>query len=613
MCDSTITGISGPIIRAKGLGEAGLFEMVEVGEQRIAGEIVRLEGAEAHIQLYDDGSGLAIGAPVAATGRPLSVLLGPGLLGRLFDGIQRPLEMLYSQHGALMTVGSPFDPLDPAKLWRFIPNPDLAQALSQGKAVQAAAGLVLGTVQETESNVCAIMVPPRVKGGNIASLIPQGEVTADATIAFTDLGEAIPLSQWWPVRVPRPFAIREPMDQPLLTGQRVLDCLFPLAKGGAAAIVGSFGTGKTIAQHSLAQHCDADIIIYISCGARGNEVARVFSDFTQRTDPWTGYSLMERTILIAAGSNMPVAVREAAIYTGTALAEFYRDMGYHVLLMADSTSRWAEALQELSRWIGMEEHPTPAHLPTALGAFYERSGRVRTLSNREGSISIIGAVSPLGVDGADPVTLHTQRFTQCFWVLDQDLANARHFPALSWRESYSEYAEALKPWWMRADPRWAPLREEVLKLLKAEQQVTQRLAHSGPQALTDEQQLVLLVSEIIKEGFLQQNFFDPLDSHCIPAKQIRILELIMDFYKRLGRCISLGATVDALYALEVPSAIKEVTVTLRERILRLKNDRNEGADQGSPGYLDFEQVMHDALDELERSCQLSGETAKDSV
>jgi V/A-type H+-transporting ATPase subunit A len=416
MKQGRVRRISGPIIRASGLGEAGLFDLVEVGENRIIGEIVRLEGDEAVVQVYEDNTGLKVGSPAYSTGRPLSALLGPGLMGTIYDGIQRPLDVLYEHDGAFMKPGDRGNPLDPEKKWRFIPDTALAAKLSAGEKVPAVAGTVIGSIKETESITCKIMVPPNVKGGEIINLIGEGDYTISEIAAKTSLGEEIAIAQWWPVRLPRPIASRLSPDQPLITGERVIDIFFPLSKGGTAAIPGGFGTGKTMTQHAVAKWCDADVIIYIGCGERGNEMTDVLTEFPELQDPRTGRSLMERTLLIANTSNMPVAAREVSIYTGVTLAEFYRDMGYHVAIMADSTSRWAEALRELSG--RMEEMPAeegfPAYLPTRLAEFYERAGRVRTLSGEESSVSIIGAVSPPGGDFSEPVTQHTKRFIRCF-------------------------------------------------------------------------------------------------------------------------------------------------------------------------------------------------------
>jgi V/A-type H+-transporting ATPase subunit A len=580
--------ISGPIVRAVGLN-AGLFDVVEVGEKRIIGEVIRLEGHESVIQVYEDETGLEIGALAASAERPLSVRLGPGLIGTIYDGIQRPLELLFKQSGAFMDPGARGEPLDTSKVWPFVPNPGIAEKMAHKEQVTVTPGLILGTVKETESITCKIMVPPDTKGGFLTELVLEGDYTIDKPVARTDKGEEILIGQWWPVRIPRPNAERLSPDQPLVTGERVIDVFFPLSKGGTAAIPGGFGTGKTMTQHAIAKWCDADVIIYIGCGERGNEMTDVLTEFPELIDPRTGRSLMERTVLIANTSNMPVAAREVSIYTGVTLAEFYRDMGYHVAIMADSTSRWAEALRELSG--RMEEMPAeegfPAYLPTRLAEFYERAGRVRTLSGAEGSISIIGAVSPPGGDFSEPVTQHTKRFIRCFWALDRDLANARHYPAISWIDSYSEYAEEVKPWWEKVNPLWAKVRQRSLDLLKREQRLAEIVRLIGPDALPDDQRLILITAEIIKDGFLQQNSFDEVDMYCVPAKQVRLLELIIEFYERSQVCIKLGAPL-----------IKITTLPIRERLSRLKSVvKND--DVASLGA--FEREMRSVLEELERS------------
>ncbi|MDR2247576.1 MAG: V-type ATP synthase subunit A [Treponema sp.] len=597
MLEGRVRRISGPIIHASGLGAAGLFDVVEVGEKRISGEIIRLEREEAVIQVYEDDTGLRIGATASSTGRPLSARLGPGLIGTIYDGIQRPLETLFKASGVFMESGSRGDPLDPAMPWPFVPNREVMEKLTRGEEVKAFPGLALGTVKETESIVCTIMVPPGVMGSRITELALGGNYTCDTVIAKTNAEEDIPLAQWWPVRIPRPVAERLSPDQPLVTGQRIIDVFFPLSKGGTAAIPGGFGTGKTMTQHAVAKWCDADVIIYIGCGERGNEMTDVLTEFPRLTDPRSGRSLMERTILIANTSNMPVAAREVSIYTGVTLAEFYRDMGFHVAIMADSTSRWAEALRELSG--RMEEMPAeegfPAYLPTKLAEFYERAGRVKTLSGAEGSVSIIGAVSPPGGDFSEPVTQHTKRFIRCFWVLDRDLANARHYPAISWIDSYSEYAEEVQPWWEKVNPLWAGVRRQALDLLKKEQRLAEIVRLIGPDALPDDQRLVLLAAEIIKDGFLQQNSFDEVDMYCVPAKQVRLLELIMIFYERSLVCIKLGAPLIKIVTLTGD----ETGADIKEKLSRLKSETpNQDA---ARALTDFEREMRQALDELERS------------
>ncbi|MCL2443046.1 MAG: V-type ATP synthase subunit A [Treponema sp.] len=593
--EGRVCRISGPIIRASGLGNAGLFDLVEVGDKKIIGEIVRIEGDEAVIQIYEDNTGLKTGSPVFSTGRPLSVLLGPGLIGTIYDGIQRPLALLYEQDGAFMKPGANCKQLNTEKKWRFIPNPALAESITSGEKPAAKPGLILGTIKETESVICKIKIPPDIKGGQITHLSGEGDYTIFDIAAKTSLGEEIKFAGWWPVRQSRPVSSRLSPNQPLITGERVIDIFFPLSKGGTAAIPGGFGTGKTMTQHAIAKWCDADVIIYIGCGERGNEMTDVLTEFPKLQDPRTGRSLMERTLLIANTSNMPVAAREVSIYTGVTLAEFYRDMGYHVAIMADSTSRWAEALRELSG--RMEEMPAeegfPAYLPTRLAEFYERAGSVRTLSGEEGSVSIIGAVSPPGGDFSEPVTQHTKRFIRCFWALDRDLANARHYPAISWIDSYSEYADEVQTWWENINPSWTGIRLKSLEILKQEQRLAEIVRLIGPDALPDEQKLILLTAQIIKDGFLQQNSFDEIDMYCVPEKQVRLLQIIIEFHERSRTCIDLGAPIT-----------KIMETGLKEGLSRLKSSiRNDSLFDLN----EFEEKTRNTLEELERAYRARGE------
>ncbi|MCQ2981872.1 MAG: V-type ATP synthase subunit A [Treponemataceae bacterium] len=548
-----ITRISGPIVYAEGLESCGLYDVVDVGNAKLIGEIIRQKSGMSTIQVYEDDTGMHIGEPVVCHKRPLSVRLGPGLVGTIYDGIQRPLEAMYENAGAFLTPGQRTEPLDVEKKWTFTP------VMAQGDAI--APGKVIGTVQETSSVLHKIMVPPTIRGRNLTSLVSAGEYTINDVIAETELGEKIYLAQYWPVRKPRPYAQKLTVTEPLVTGQRVIDVFFPLSKGGTAAIPGGFGTGKTMTQHAIAKWCDADIIVYIGCGERGNEMTDVLTEFPSLIDPRTGRSLMERTILIANTSNMPVAAREVSLYSGITLAEYYRDMGMAVAIMADSTSRWAEALRELSG--RMEEMPAeegfPAYLPTRLAEFYERAGRITSLCGKEGSVSVIGAVSPPGGDFSEPVTQHTKRFIRCFWALDRELANARHYPAIGWIESYSEYADEVRGWWDRLDPRWAQVRLEALELLKKEQRLEQIVRLIGPDALPDTERLVLTVAEMIKNGFLQQSAFDDIDVYSVPEKQILILQLIMQFYERSLAIIKQGAPL-----------LKITQLPCREQIIRIK-------------------------------------------
>ena len=557
-----ITRISGPIVYAEGLESCGLYDVVDVGNAKLIGEIIRQKEGIATIQVYEDDTGMKIGEEVVCKKRPLSVRLGPGLVGTIYDGIQRPLENMYNDAGCFLLPGQRTEPLNTEKKWDFVP------CKNQGDSIFP--GCVIGTVQETSSIMHKIMVPPNIKGKTLASISGQASFTINDVVAETDLGEKIYLSQYWPVRKPRPYSQKLTVSEPLVTGQRVIDVFFPLSKGGTAAIPGGFGTGKTMTQHAVAKWCDADLIVYIGCGERGNEMTDVLTEFPSLIDPRTGRSLMERTILIANTSNMPVAAREVSLYSGITLAEYYRDMGMDVAIMADSTSRWAEALRELSG--RMEEMPAeegfPAYLPTRLAEFYERAGRVNALCQEEGSVSVIGAVSPPGGDFSEPVTQHTKRFIRCFWALDRELANARHYPAIGWIDSYSEYAEEVRDWWDKFDPRWAGIRLEALELLKKEQRLEQIVRLIGPDALPDTERLVLSVAEMIKNGFLQQNAFDEVDVYSVPEKQILILQLMIGFYKRALGVIKQGCPL-----------LKINTLTCKEEIIRIKtsvpNDKLE--------------------------------------
>lgn len=553
MIEGKITRISGPIVYAEGLGACGLYDVVDVGDARLIGEIIRLNKDSATIQVYEDDTGLKIGEKVVCNQRPLSLQLGPGLVGTIYDGIQRPLKSMYEESGSFLLPGQRTEPLDSQKKWKFDPCVSVGDSISCGCPV--------GSVQETSSILHKIMVPPTIKGKSIKTIVPAGEYTINDVVATTELNEEICLCQYWPVRKPRPYAEKLTVTEPLITGQRVIDVFFPLSKGGTAAIPGGFGTGKTMTQHAIAKWCDADLIVYIGCGERGNEMTDVLSEFPALIDPRTGRSLMERTILIANTSNMPVAAREVSLYSGITLAEYYRDMGMAVAIMADSTSRWAEALRELSG--RMEEMPAeegfPAYLPTRLAEFYERAGRVTTLCQQEGSVSVIGAVSPPGGDFSEPVTQHTKRFIRCFWALDRELANARHYPAIGWIDSYSEYADEVREWWDKLDPRWAQIRQEALDLLKREQRLEQIVRLIGPDALPDTERLILVVSEMIKNGFLQQNAFDDIDVFSVPEKQILILELMIQFYKRSVAIIKQGAPL-----------MKITNLPVKEEIVRIK-------------------------------------------
>ena len=581
MTHGKIERVSGPIVFARGLEGSGLYDVVNVGEKKLMGEIIRQKQGLATIQVYEDVTGLKVGEDVECSGRPLSLRLGPGLVGGIYDGIQRPLKKMYEDSGAFLLAGQMADALDAQKKW------DFKAELKEGDPI--APGMALGTVQETSSILHTIMVPPATRGRVLKTFKGSGSYTIDDVVGVTELGEELKLSQYWPVRKPRPYAEKLGVTEPLITGLRVIDVFFPLSKGGTAAIPGGFGTGKPMTQHSVAKWCDADLIIYIGCGERGNEMTEVLTEFPEIIDPRTGRSLMERTILIANTSNMPVAAREVSLYSGITLAEYYRDMGMAVAIMADSTSRWAEALRELSG--RMEEMPAeegfPAYLPTRLAEFYERAGRVISLDKKEGSVSVIGAVSPPGGDFSEPVTQHTKRFIRCFWALDRDLANARHYPAIGWIDSYSEYAEEVKDWWERQNPEWHEVRQKALELLKTEQRLQQIVRLIGPDALPDAERLVLIVSEMIKNGFLQQNSYDKIDSYCGAEKQIKILSLIMRFYDRTLALVQSGAPLGQITALKC-----------REEIVRIKSDvENDKLEK----IKDIEGRMEEDLGELERT------------
>ncbi|RMH38157.1 MAG: V-type ATP synthase subunit A [Nitrospirae bacterium] len=554
--------ISGPVVRVTTHQPARMMEMVFVSEERLIGEIIRLRGDEAIIQVYEDTTGLEAGMPVFGTGAPLSVELGPGLVSTIYDGLQRPLAKFVERSGPWIDRGGRFPSLDPVRRWAFRP------ATSAGITVEG--GMVLGTVQESAVITHRILVPPRVRG-TLRWLAPEGEYTVAEPIASIQTAShetTVTMRHSWPVRMARPVRRRLRPSIPLLTGQRIIDALFPLAKGGTAMIPGGFGTGKTVMQHQLAKWSDADLIVYIGCGERGNEMTNVLKEFPHLEDPKSGRPLIERTILVANTSNMPVAAREASIYTGLTLAEYYRDMGLDVAVMADSTSRWAEALREISG--RLEEMPAeegfPAYLGTRLAEFYERAGRVETLNGQEGSLSIIGAVSPPGGDLSEPVTQQTRRFVRCFWALDRELASARHFPAIQPVESYSEYAQDLLNWWLDHEPEWARLREHVVDLLRRDRRLQQLVKLVGEEALPDEQKLALYAARLWREAFLQQSAFEPIDRYTTVEKQLAMMRVIDHWYERASELIKRHVPFYRLAELPV-----------NERIMRMKLTPNEEA------------------------------------
>jgi V/A-type H+-transporting ATPase subunit A len=555
-----VNRVNGPVIEAAGISDAMMLELVRVGEVRLVGEIIKLAGDRAIIQVYEDTTGIAPGDNIFGSGSPLSVELGPGLIGTIYDGIQRPLEQILKLSGNFIERGIRTPSLDREKQWLFRPADLVVGAVIGG-------GAVIGTVQETERVEQRILLPPDVQG-TLKSLAVEGQYTVEEPVALveTESGErAIAMMQRWPIRTPRPVAERLPVNRPLVTGQRVIDTLFPVARGGTVAIPGGFGTGKTMTQHAIAKWCDAEIIVYIGCGERGNEMTDVLTEFPKLVDPRTGRSLMERTVLIANTSNMPVSAREASIYTGATLAEYYRDQGYDVAVMADSTSRWAEALRELSG--RMEEMPAeegfPAYLPTRIAEFYERAGAMNTLTGQTGSVSIIGAVSPPGGDFSEPVTQHTKRFVRCFWALDRQLANARHYPAISWLESYSEYLDEVTPWWEQAvGANWTSDRSEILELLHREVRLQQVVKLVGPDALPDSQRFIIEVCTLFKNAFLQQNAFDDIDRYSTAEKQTRMLQIILTYWRRGAEAIRRGMTLVRLRRMKVLQDIVKMKFTI---------------------------------------------------
>ena len=539
-----IYGINGPVIYLKGNTGFKMSEMVYVGEENLVGEVISLKKEATTVQVFEETSGLRPGETVTASGDAISVTLGPGILNNIFDGIQRPLSVIAEQSGKYISRGMQVDSLDTEKLW------DVHLTVSEGMEVYG--GTIIAEVPETESIMHKSMVPPNLHGV-IKSVVPDGKYNITQTIAVLTLEDGseyeLKLAQKWPIRIPRPTSKRYPASKPLVTGQRILDTLFPIAKGGTAAVPGGFGTGKTMTQHQIAKWSDADIIIYIGCGERGNEMTQVLEDFSKLHDPKTGNALMARTSLIANTSNMPVAAREASIYTGITLAEYYRDMGYDVAIMADSTSRWAEALRELSG--RLEEMPAeegfPAYLASRLSAFYERAGMMQNLNGTEGSVSIIGAVSPQGGDFSEPVTQNTKRFVRCFWGLDKSLAYARHFPAIHWLTSYSEYLGDLSYWYSEnVSPKFVEYRNRIMAILNSESSLMEIVKLIGSDVLPDDQKLTLEIARVIRLGFLQQNAFHPDDTCVSLEKQFKMMEVILYLYKKCRALIAMGMPMSVL-------------------------------------------------------------------
>lgn len=542
---STKTGvilkIAGPAVIAGGMYGAKMYDIVRVGTERLVGEIIRLDGDTAFVQVYEDTSGLTVGEPVATTGLPLSVELGPGMLNGIYDGIQRPLDKIREASGDFIARGIDVSALNRTQKWAFTPS------VKAGDTVTGSS--ILGTVPEF-SFTHKILTPPNVSGV-LKSVAAAGEYTIDDTIAELEDGTKLRLAHYWPVRQPRPVAKKKDPSLPFLTGMRILDVLFPLVMGGAAAIPGPFGSGKTVTQQSVAKYGNADIVVYVGCGERGNEMTDVLIEFPELVDPKTGNPLMQRTILIANTSNMPVAAREASVYTGITLAEYFRDQGYGVSLMADSTSRWAEALREISS--RLEEMPAeegyPPYLAAKLAAFYERAGAVVTLAGDDGAVSVIGAVSPAGGDMSEPVTQATLRITGAFWRLDAGLARRRHFPAINWNGSYSLFTPILDSWYREnVGPDFPELRGRISKILQEEAKLQEVVQLVGPDALQDNERLIIESGRMLRQDFLQQNGFDPVDASASMPKNYGLMKMMLKYYEKASEAVRKGATIDEILA-----------------------------------------------------------------
>ena len=564
MSKGIITKVAGPLVVADGMRDANMFDVVRVSNQRLIGEIIEMHGDRASIQVYEETSGLGTGEPVESTGEPMSVELGPGLIGSIFDGIQRPLDDIMKISGNNLERGVEVSALKRDLIWHFEPTVQVGDKDLEGD--------VLGTVRETDIVTQKIMVPPG-KSGTVKS-ITAGDFKVDQTVCVlqTEKGE-LPLSlmQKWPVRKGRPYAKKLSPDKPLITGQRVIDAMFPIAKGGVAAIPGPFGSGKTVTQHQLAKWAEADIVVYIGCGERGNEMTDVLNEFPELIDPHTGRSLMERTVLIANTSDMPVAAREASIYTGITIAEYFRDMGYSVALMADSTSRWAEALREMSG--RLEEMPGeegyPAYLGSRLAQFYERAGHVISLGQdaREGALSVIGAVSPPGGDISEPVSQATLRIVKVFWGLDSALAYKRHFPAINWLTSYSLYTDSLAPWFEKnVDPDWMKLRGRLMALLQDEAKLDEIVKLVGMDALSPGDRLKMETARSIREDFLHQLAFHEVDTYTSLKKQLYMMRLILAYYDECAKAVAQNANIETLANLPVREQIGRFKYTPEEQI-----------------------------------------------
>lgn len=556
---NTIFSINGPVVKVRDTKDFSMLEMVYVGEKRLIGEVIGINSEETTIQVYESTTGLKPGEPVEGSGMPMSATLGPGILTNIFDGIERPLKKLEELSGAFIAEGANVPALDTSKRFEVTVTVEVGDRLEGGQ--------IFATCPETPVIEHRSMVPPNVCG-EVVWTAKNGwyRITDKIAELKTDDGKTVTLTlaQKWPIKKSRPFKERLPISMPLVTGQRVIDTIAPIAKGGTAAVPGGFGTGKTMTQHQLAKWCDADIIVYIGCGERGNEMTQVLEEFSELVDPRTGKALTDRTVLIANTSNMPVAAREASIYTGITLAEYYRDMGYHIAIMADSTSRWAEALREISG--RLEEMPAeegfPAYLPSRISEFYERAGYVEALSGREGSVSIIGAVSPQGSDFSEPVTQNTKRFVRCFWALDKSLAYARHYPAINWNDSYSEYIDDLADYYgEKVSPDFLAYRQRIANILHEENKLMEIVKLIGSDVLPEDQKLVIEIARVVRVGFLQQNAYHKDDTYVPLEKQFSMMGIILELYDRCAEAVSRGVTVSA------------VTATgLFEKVIKMKYD-----------------------------------------
>ncbi|MFO8078431.1 MAG: ATP synthase subunit A [Thermoplasmatota archaeon] len=576
-----IIRISGPVIEADGMRGAKMYDVVRVGEENLIGEIIRLNNEVATIQVYEDTNGLKPGETVRSTNNPLSVALGPGLLTNIYDGIQRPLPTIFNETGDFIRRGVEADALDQDKKWLFKPS------IEQGTQVQG--GDIIGTVEETSIITHKIMIPPKVSG-TLKTIKEDGEYTITDIIAEVDTDHGtvpVHMQQYWPVRTPRPIKKKSDPSIPLITGQRVFDTFFPIAKGGTAAIPGGFGTGKTISLHQLAKWSDAQVVVYVGCGERGNEMTDVLREFPELEDPKTGEPLMNRTVLIANTSNMPVAARDASVYTGITIAEYYRDMGYDVALMADSTSRLAEAMREISG--RLEEMPGeegyPAYLASRLAEFYERAGRMKLIGSKEkeGSVSVMGAVSPPGGDFSEPVAQNTLRIVKVFWALDADLADRRHFPSINWLKSYSLYLDEISSWWnAEIGDQWLKLRNKAMTLLQKESELQEIVKLVGPDALPPKEQATLESARMIREDFLQQNAFHEVDTYCPGKKQYEMLRIMNVYADKILDAVDKHVHIDDI-----------IKMKSREDIARMATVSNEDFESR------FKQIEKQLSDEIE--------------